>query len=59
MVADGRVIMARPDLVGQGKLVAIHCRGGGCTGFMAVVILREMEMDKMQAGTPVKNLRPN
>lgn len=47
-------------LIEQGKCVAIHCRGGsGRTGFMAVVIMRELGMDEVQAASLVKGLRPN
>jgi protein-tyrosine phosphatase len=47
-------------LIEQGKCVAIHCRGGsGRTGFMAAVIMRELEMDETQASDLVKDLRPN
>jgi len=48
------------SLAQAGKCVAIHCRGGsGRTGFMAVVLLRQMGMGLQQATGLVKGLRPN
>lgn len=48
------------SLIGQGRCVAIHCRGGsGRTGLMAAVILRELGLDEARATALVKGLRPN